>query len=312
MWVTVGLRHPFMLQKYYFFLLGAKNNDSFSLLLLIFCIFAAKHVGYSEIMENTTKALFFDIDGTLVSFCTHMIPQSTVEALEQAKRNGVKIYISTGRPIMIINNLGQIDHLIDGYITTNGARCFVGDHLVCQHGIDRRDVNRVLADADRKDYPVIVVGERHLVVYHPTDVVREIFVDGLGVHNIDFSVNMDCLDGEEVLQLTPFCSVEQEAQLMPALHHCTAGRWHPAFVDITSGDADKGKGLHAMADYLELDISQTMAFGDGGNDISIIREAGIGVAMGNARDNVKAIADYVTSHVDEDGVKNALLHFGII
>ena len=67
-----------------------------------------------------------------------------------------------------------------------------------------------------------------------------------------------------------------------------------------------------MAEYLGLEIGETMAFGDGGNDLSIIKEAGIGVAMGNAGDNVKAIADYVTSSVDEDGVKNALEHFGVI
>ena len=60
------------------------------------------------------KALFFDIDGTLVSFTTHKIPQTTVDAIAQAKKNGVKIYISTGRPISLITNLGQIEHLIDG------------------------------------------------------------------------------------------------------------------------------------------------------------------------------------------------------
>lgn len=67
-----------------------------------------------------------------------------------------------------------------------------------------------------------------------------------------------------------------------------------------------------MADYLGLNIDETMAFGDGGNDISIVREAGTGVAMGNAGDNLKQVADYITTHVDEDGVKNALLHFGVI
>ena len=64
--------------------------------------------------NSKIKALFFDIDGTLVSFQTHRIPQSTVEALEKAKQNGVKIYISTGRTIILITNLGQIEHLIDG------------------------------------------------------------------------------------------------------------------------------------------------------------------------------------------------------
>ena len=67
-----------------------------------------------------------------------------------------------------------------------------------------------------------------------------------------------------------------------------------------------------MADYLGLNISETMAFGDGGNDITIVQEAGIGVAMGNAGDNLKAVADYITTSVDEDGVMNALLKYGVI
>ena len=262
--------------------------------------------------QKKIKALFFDIDGTLVSFQTHRIPQSTVEALEEAKRKGVKVYISTGRPKMIITNLGQIEHLIDGYITTNGARCFIGEHTVCQHPISSSDVDKVIVASTRDGYPVIVVGEKHLAILNLTPLVEEIFVKGLGVDNLDFQSDMDNLAGEEILQLTPFCNVEQEKALLPTLDNCTSGRWHPAFTDITAGDADKGKGLHAMADYLGLDIRETMAFGDGGNDISIIREAGIGVAMGNAGEEVKEIADYVTSSVDDEGVKNALLYFGVI
>ena len=55
-----------------------------------------------------------------------------------------------------------------------------------------------------------------------------------------------------------------------------------------------------------------MAFGDGGNDIGMLHHAGIGIAMGNANDNVKVAADYVTTSVDEDGIANALKHYGII
>ena len=91
-----------------------------------------------------------------------------------------------------------------------------------------------------------------------------------------------------------------------------SGRWHPEFTDITALEADKGKGLVAMAQYSGFNVDETMAFGDGGNDISIIRQAGIGVAMGNANESAKEAADYVTSSVDEDGIKNALVHFGII
>ena len=128
-------------------------------------------------MDKKIKALFFDIDGTLVSFKTHKIPQSTVDALEQAKKNGVEVYISTGRPQLIINNLGQIEHLIDGYITTNGACCFVGDKVVSQHAILPEDVKKIIEAADRDDYPAIVVGEHHLAIHHYTDEVYEI-LDG--------------------------------------------------------------------------------------------------------------------------------------
>ena len=75
--------------------------------------------------NDNVKALFFDIDGTLVSFKTHQIPQSTVDAIAQAKANGVGVFISTGRPLPIITNLKAIEQYIDGYITTNGALCIV-------------------------------------------------------------------------------------------------------------------------------------------------------------------------------------------
>ena len=87
-----------------------------------------------------TKALFFDIDGTLVSFETHRIPSSTIEALEAAHAKGLKIFIATGRPKAIINNLSELQdrNLIDGYITMNGAYCFVGEQVIYKSAIPGR------------------------------------------------------------------------------------------------------------------------------------------------------------------------------
>ena len=70
--------------------------------------------------------------------------------------------------------------------------------------------------------------------------------------------------------------------------------------------------MREMAGFLHLDISQTMAFGDGGNDIAILSAAGIGVAMGNSADDVKAAADFVTTDVDNHGIAHALRHYKII
>ena len=101
------------------------------------------------------KALFFDIDGTLVSFRTHAIPASTVEALEKAKAAGVRIFIATGRPVAIIDNLGAISHLIDGYVTTNGAFCFVGDEVVSCNAIPEADVRTMACLADELDFACV-------------------------------------------------------------------------------------------------------------------------------------------------------------
>ncbi len=264
-------------------------------------------------MDNRKiKALFFDIDGTLVSFKTHQVPQSTVEAIAKAKANGVGIYISTGRPLQIITNLKAIEPYIDGYITTNGALCFVGDKTVCCNPIPEADVTTLIADADEHDYAVLVVGKNGVRLYNPKPIFDEVFVRDLNVTNIDTSLSAaDILGREPILQLTPFFSAEHEAQLMPRLADCVSGRWHPAFTDITSKYADKGKGLEAMADFLGISIDQTMAFGDGGNDVAILKRAGIGVAMGNGGEPAKQSADYITTSVDDNGVWNALKHFGV-
>ena len=104
-------------------------------------------------------ALFFDIDGTLVSFKTHLIPPSAIKALTQAKANGHKIFIATGRPPLIITNLGAIEHLIDGYVIINGAMCFIGDTIVRCKEIAPEDAQLVVKDAQEKNSGIIVVGE---------------------------------------------------------------------------------------------------------------------------------------------------------
>ena len=76
------------------------------------------------------KALFFDVDGTLVSFNTHTIPTSTVDALKEAKKRGVKLFIATGRPIQLLNNIPEVEHIMDGYILATGALCTYEDKVV--------------------------------------------------------------------------------------------------------------------------------------------------------------------------------------
>jgi hypothetical protein len=263
-------------------------------------------------MKEKKYALFFDIDGTLVSFKTHEIPPSTILALTQAKANGHRVFIATGRPPLIITNLGAIEHLIDGYVTTNGALCFVGGETIACEPIPEEAARLVADDARQKSYGLIMVGERDIAVHDPQGEVDRVFRQEIAVENLCEAKPMNEVLRQRILQLTPFFDEDYEAQLMARIPQCVSGRWHPAFTDITANGADKGQGMLTMAARVGFDPECTMAFGDGGNDLSMIVTAGIGVAMGNALDSLKEAADYVTTSVDDHGIRNALRHFGLI
>lgn len=261
-----------------------------------------------------TKALFFDIDGTLVAFKTHSIPASTIEAISKAKENGVEVYISTGRPYPLINNLAAISSMIDGYITTNGAYCFIGDHVVSCTPIDAKAVDAILDKSRIDGFPCMVVGEHRLTMFNTASAPEKVSKVSrlLNVPTIETELPIEEVLSERILQLTPFIDVEQEKQLLEALPDIESGRWCADFTDITAKGVCKAKGLRVISRYRGIPIPETMAFGDGGNDLSIIREAGVGVAMGNSNDILLENADYITTSVDDDGVYNALKHFGVI
>ena len=86
----------------------------------------------------------------------------------------------------------------------------------------------------------------------------------------------------------------------------------PDWLEIMPKHVTKASALWKICDKLGISMNEVMAFGDAQNDLKMLQQVGIGVAMGNAGDNLKQVADYITTHVDEDGVKNALLHFGVI
>ncbi len=258
------------------------------------------------------KALFFDIDGTLVSFKTHAIPSSTVSALEAAKKNGVAIYISTGRPYSLINNIGEIEHLIDGYICTNGAYCFIGDKVISCTPIPHEDVLTVLKEAEVLNFASMVAGEHDIAMFNPNAEARQIFSGILNIKDYGADTPIEKVLTQKILQMTPVISQEQEISILSKLQGVESSRWYPTFADFTARGVSKSKGLEEIASFQGYDIAETMAFGDGGNDMSIICRAGIGVAMGNAGEALKEAADFVTDTVDHNGVAKALKHFGVI
>ena len=266
----------------------------------------------TQVLYYMIKALFFDVDGTLVSFNTHTIPTSTVDALKEAKKRGVKLFIATGRPIQLLNNIPEVEHLMDGYILATGALCTYEGKVVREDLIPKAEVEALIDFCKQRSLPAVVVGREDIQLVNRNEQFEDIFRNLLNVSYNKFDVPMDEVINQGVLQITPFITEAEEDIIKPQLKSCATARWHPAFCDINNSSADKANGIRAIAQQLDIDISETMAFGDGGNDISMLKAAGTSVAMGNALDKVKASATYVTTSVDEDGIANALRHFGII
>lgn len=255
------------------------------------------------------KAVFFDIDGTLVSFKSHRIPDSAGRALDQLRAKGIKVFIATGRQLRYINNVG--DRVFDGYVTLNGSYCLAGrDKVIYKHSIDPADIESLIRFQKREPFPCALVVEEGTFQNYVDDSVRAVY------RLLNFPEPEPCSMEEyrdkEVFQLIAFFTKEQEGRIMAALPHCEATRWNPLFADVIPAGSSKAVGIDKMIAHFGISLEETMAFGDGGNDIPMLRHAGIGVALGNAADEVKAAADYVTTSVDEEGVWNALAHFGLV
>ena len=193
----------------------------------------------------------------------------------------------------------------------NGAYCFVGEQVIYKSAIPQEEVKAMAAFCEKKGVPCIFVEEHNISVCQPNDMVKKIFYDFLHV-NVIPTVSFEEATSKEVIQMTPFITEEEEKEIRPSIPTCEVGRWFPAFADITAKGDTKQKGIDEIINHFGIRLEETMAFGDGGNDVSMLRHAAIGVAMGNAVDEVKEHANYITTSVDEDGVANALKHFSII
>lgn len=253
------------------------------------------------------KAVFFDIDGTLVSFKTHRVPDSTKRAIAILRAKGIRVLIASGRQLLAINNLEDLQ--FDGYVTLNGGYCIVGEQVIYKHSMPSEDmVSLVRYMEEQESFPCIFVHENAFYINYTNERTNEIF----RLLNFPQPPSLplrEAVEGE-VFQLVAFFTKEQEKAIMAAMPHCEA--WQPLFSDVIPKGSSKQVGVDKMLDYFGISLEESMAFGDGGNDVLMLKHVGIGVAMGNAEDEVKLAADYVTDSVDEGGIEKALRHFGVI
>ncbi len=282
-----------------------ESTDIFSLTLRFFPVLSV-----FEYLYDMIKAIFFDIDGTLVSFQTHTVPEPTREALIHLRRQGIKLFIATGRPLAQINNLGDL--VFDGYITLNGAYCLRGDGtVISRRPIPRSNVEALIRYQDQHPFPCICVSEHDISINFVDDAVSKL--SQLVAVAPPPIKSLEEASRQAILQMSIYVDREREEELIrDVLPDCESSRWNPLFTDLNRKGVDKASGIDQILDYYGLSLEESMAFGDGGNDIAMLRHAAIGIAMGNAMDEVKVHADYVTDSVDGLGIPNALRHFGLL
>lgn len=177
------------------------------------------------------KAVFFDIDGTLLSFKTHLVPESTEKAIRELQSRGIKVIISTGRSI---NSLDHIRYLnFDGFITFNGGYCVTkDDEVLFRKPIPQEDIESLLNYAmNNEPVSFSLMSENEISIFHVTPDIQKMY-DQLNLP-VPMQRNYDNFDKATVLQTNIFIQPEAEEDFMRTIMpNSIASRWTPLFADV--------------------------------------------------------------------------------
>ena len=254
------------------------------------------------------KAAFFDMDGTLFSHETKCVPESTRQALQQLRKKGIACIMATGRQMSELAKLPIGDIVFDGYLTLNGQILMDKDkNVVFSKPITGHVKEFLLSQFQEKVYPALLVEERKAYLNCVTAHVRE------AQATISSPIPpVDDYSGGEIYQVCAYLRPHEEHFLAPIAEDCVITRWHFGGMDVIAKGGGKIRGIQQFLELHGLTWEDIIAFGDGENDVDMIRLAGIGVAMGNGVPQAKQVADYVTADIDDDGIAKALTYYGLI
>ncbi|MDY5968392.1 MAG: Cof-type HAD-IIB family hydrolase [Bacteroidales bacterium] len=253
------------------------------------------------------RAIFFDIDGTLLSFNTHQVSQGTIQAFGALRQQGILTFVSTGRPVPLIPSM-PVE--FNGYVTVNGGYCFMGDDVVVDKPLSQQDIDGWLDYVDRNNLVTMQFGSREMHVNQLANNIENLQAQLGFIMPPPLSTKE--MRSKRTYQFIAMMPADKDAEVLSLLPHCRLPRWHPAFSDLIPADSSKAEGIVCIAKRLGLKKEELMAFGDGGNDMEMLDFVGIGVAMGNANETVKKHADFVTRSCDEEGIQYALTKLKII
>lgn len=259
-------------------------------------------------MKQMIKAIFFDVDGTLLSPAQQNVPESTRLALHKLRLQGIKTVVATGRDMVEFSKLPVDDIPFDGYLTLNGQLLLdSGKKVYSGTPINQEEMKILEMIFKARKIPFVFIGENERYINFINETVVRTQNETMGT-----VPKLGTYDGERIYQVLAFVCDKEKDMLNQILDECAVTSWNDTGIDIIPKGGGKTAGIKQYMEEQGIKREETMAFGDGENDIDMLKFAGIGVAMGNAGDEVKAAADYVTDTVDQCGIEKALKYFGLI
>ena len=251
----------------------------------------------------------FDLDMTLLDHRTDQITPSALEAIEKL-RPKYKIVLATWRDIDIYYSTAYRDIVRpDAIVHMYGTKITVGDKLLFEHIFDPELLRRVLSFCDEKGFGIgMTVGDEDYFINPELVSSNDIRFWGSCGRQFQNPWKMLTLPVRTLAFVGSREQVKEMEREFPTLKLPMFASGHGA--DVVEKGNSKADGLRRLAVYFgeKEDLSDTVAFGDSMNDIEVVQEAGIGVAMGNAVDALKKVADYVTAPIGEDGIYKACEH----
>ncbi len=263
------------------------------------------------------KVLVLDIDGTLTNTKKEISPE-TKKGIQETLKRGHKVILASGRPTPGMRRYEEELELekYGGYLLSfNGARiieCRTGE-IVYQKLLPLSIVPGLYAFAAKNGCGLITYfGDRVISAFEPDEYVRlEAGINGLEIKVVeDFKDYVDFDINKCLMTAPPEKAAELEKELVQIYgDRLSIYRSEPFFIEIMPQNVDKATALDRMLETIGLTRENVICCGDGFNDISMIKYAGVGVAMGNAQPAVKDAADYITGTNDEDGLVQVMKEF---
>lgn len=257
--------------------------------------------------------IFFDIDGTLLHVPSgHKQPSIYLKkAIHQLQENGHLCFIATGRTYAYLNK--EILNLnFDGYITCNGAVVLKDDNIIISHYFPRNIIEEILQylEENNNSYTLCAPKKAHALLKYKE--IFEVFND-FGVPKENISTEID-LDKIKVAKFEITAKNDEVVNFILDLSNDGFEIVSHGFniFEINMPNVSKGKSILELLEKINIPIKNSIAFGDGNNDIEMLQIVGRGVAMGNGSEAAKEAADVITESVSDEGIVRELQRLGLV